>query len=60
MDTDFSDHISDPQLRAANERLLAEVGLDVADVATQIVHMLGLPSGVRLADVTISSTAQRQ
>lgn len=59
INTDFGGQIADPELRAANRARLAETGLDPAEVASEIAHMLARPHHVRLADVTIMPTAQR-
>jgi NADP-dependent 3-hydroxy acid dehydrogenase YdfG len=59
IDTEFAERTVDPELRAANRARLAETGLDPAEVAAQIAHMLGQPRNVRLGDVTILPTAQQ-
>ncbi|HEY7016642.1 MAG TPA: SDR family oxidoreductase [Streptosporangiaceae bacterium] len=59
IDTEFAEQTVDPDLRADNRARLAQTGLDPAEVAAEITHMLARPRHVRLGDVTIMPTAQR-
>ncbi|MER7584740.1 SDR family oxidoreductase [Kitasatospora sp. NPDC097691] len=57
--TGGSERIRDEALRGALAKVQEAVGLDPAEVAEQVLHVLRAPAGVHLTELTVLSTRER-